>query len=168
MNLPAPDSAQRTRTLIETGLQEAHYLRRTDDRLFALPLSLDAISRLPDNDELSERIDAFVARFGRLQDTIGDKLLPAFLGLMQETPATMLENLDRAERLKLIDSADEWLAIRKLRNRMIHEYVRTPTELLDALNAAHHFIPALIHTLHALIQTIALHFPEIPPDGAAT
>ena len=38
MNLPAPDSTQRTRTLIETGLQEAHYLRRTDDRLFALPL----------------------------------------------------------------------------------------------------------------------------------
>ena len=97
MNLPAPDSAQRTWTLIETGLPEAHDLRRTDDRLFALPLSLDAISRLPQNDELSERIDAFVARFGRLQDTIGDKLLPAFLGLMQETPATMLENLDRAE-----------------------------------------------------------------------
>lgn len=70
MNLPAPDSAQRTRTLIETGLQEAHYLRRTDDRLFALPLSLDAISRLPENDELSEHIDAFVARFGRLQDTV--------------------------------------------------------------------------------------------------
>lgn len=109
-----------------------------------------------------------MARFGRLQDTIGDKLLPAFLGLMQETPATMLENLDRAERLKLIDSADEWLAIRKLRNRMIHEYVRIPTELLDALNAAHQFIPALIHTLHARIQTIAQHFPEIPPDGAAT
>ncbi|MFZ5653351.1 MAG: hypothetical protein ACOY42_02980 [Pseudomonadota bacterium] len=168
MNLPAPDSAQRTRALIETGLQEAQYLQRRDDRLFAQPLGLDAISRLPQNDDLSERIDAFVARFGRLQDTIGDKLLPAFLGLMQETPATMLENLDRAERLKLIDSADEWLAIRKLRNRMIHEYVRTPTELLDALNAAHQFIPALIHTLHALIRTIAQHFPEIPPDGAAT
>lgn len=76
MNLPAPDSAQRTRTLIETGLQEAQYLRRTDDRLFAQPLSLDAISGLPQNDDLRERIDAFAARFGRLQDTIGDELLP--------------------------------------------------------------------------------------------
>jgi len=51
---------------------------------------------------------------------------------------------------------------------MIHEYVRTPTELLDALNAAHHFIPALIGTLHAVIQTIAQHFTEIHPNGAET
>lgn len=30
------------------------------------------------------------------------------------------------------------------------------------------FHPALIGILHALIQAIALHFLEIPPNGAAT
>ena len=158
------DTAERIRTLIETGFQEAHYLRRTDDRLFAAPLTLNAIAQFPQNDDLSERVDAFVARFGRLQDTIGDKLLPAFLTLMQEIPATMLENLDRAERLALIDSADEWLAIRKLRNRMIHEYVRTPADLIDALNAAHQFIPALLNALNAIVKAIVGRFPELAPN----
>jgi ferredoxin len=57
-----------------------------------------------------------------------------------------------------------------IKNSMIHEYVSTPTVLSDALNAANHFIfiPALIGTLHALIQTIAQHFTEIHPNGAET
>lgn len=83
-NLPA-DTIQRIRMLIAAGIQEARYLQRSDQRLFATPLiRADTLATLPENDELSERVDAFVARFGRLQDTIGDKLLPAFLDLMQE------------------------------------------------------------------------------------
>jgi len=34
---------------------------------------------LENNIELAERVEAFVARFGRLQDTLGDKLLPTLL-----------------------------------------------------------------------------------------
>jgi hypothetical protein len=34
--------------------------------------------------EMSERVDAFVARFGRLQDTLGDKLLPRLLQWLAE------------------------------------------------------------------------------------
>lgn len=115
-----PDRAERIRALIETCRREANYLQRCDARLFEAPLNQQMIESLPGNDEISERVDAFAARFGRLQDTVGDKLLPAFLSLMQENPATVLENLDRAERLGLIESADDWMAIRKLRNRMIH------------------------------------------------
>ena len=59
----------------------------------------------------------------------------------------MLENLDRAEKLGLIQSADDWLALRKLRNRMIHEYVADPGELLDALIAAHQHIDMLEEAL---------------------
>jgi len=86
------------------------------------------------------RVDAFVARFGRLQDTLGDKLLPVFLGVMEEKPGAMLENLDRAEKLGLVKSADTWLALRKLRNRMVHEYVSDPGELASALASAHEHV----------------------------
>jgi hypothetical protein len=34
--------------------------------------------------ELAERTDAFVARFGRLQDTLADKLLPTLLDCLAE------------------------------------------------------------------------------------
>ena len=38
---------------------------------------------------------------------------------MEERVGAVLENLDRAERLGLIDGADDWLAVRKLRNLMV-------------------------------------------------
>jgi len=97
----------RVAALVETARRELHHLKRTDGRLFAPRLDVAIVAKLPENDELAERVDAFVARFGRLQDTLGDKLLPAFLTAMQETPGAALENLDRAERLDLLTSADE-------------------------------------------------------------
>lgn len=159
-----PGAAERIRALMETCSREAHYLQRCDTRLFAAPFSPQVIGALSENDDLAERVDAFVARFGRLQDTVGDKLLPAFLTLMQEFPATMLENLDRAERLGLIESADGWAAIRKLRNRMIHEYVRDPAELLDALIAAHQYIPTLLKTMRAILQAIVVRFGDLSAE----
>ena len=64
-------------------------------------------------------------------------LLPELLRQLAEPVGPMLDNLDRAERFGWLGSADEWLALRKLRNRMIHEYVRNPAELAQALLAAH-------------------------------
>lgn len=96
------------------------------------------------NIEDSERTDAFVARFGRLQDTLGDKLLPELLKCLGETLGPVIDNLDRAEKLELLDSADQWLAMRKLRNRMVHEYARDMQALANALNEAHTAVPSLL------------------------
>ena len=54
-----------------------------------------------------------------------------------------IDNLDRAEKLGLLRSADDWLAARKLRNRMVHEYVRDSAELAEALNEGHALVPLL-------------------------
>lgn len=50
-----------------------------------------------------------MGRFGRLQDTVGDKLLPLLLAALGEKPSAAIDNLDRAERLGLLKSADEWM-----------------------------------------------------------
>ena len=73
----------------------------------------------------------------------------------------MLENMDRLERLGLLESADTWAALRKLRNRMIHEYVKDPHELAYALNAAHEHVPMLITTYSAIKNRVASRFPEL-------
>ncbi len=156
---PTPEFS-RLRSLLEIAAAELHYLKRCDARLFSVPLIDERIRQLPADDELAERVDAFVARFGRLQDTLGDKLLPTFLRAMAETPGTMLENLDRAEKLGLIQSADAWLALRKLRNRMIHEYVADPDELLDALIAAHQHIDMLAEALMKIRARVAGRIPD--------
>jgi uncharacterized protein with HEPN domain len=156
-----PKLPARLRSLLKIAEAELHYLKRTDARLFAAPLTIEHMGLLPGDDELAERVDAFVARFGRLQDTVGDKLLPTFLVAMAETPGTALENLDRAEKLGLIQSADVWQTLRKMRNRMIHEYVAEAGELLGALIAAHQNIPALAEALTNIRKRLIGFFPEL-------
>lgn len=56
----------------------------------------------------------------------------------------VIDNLNRAEKLGWLLSTDEWLRLRQLRNRMIHEYVKDPALLCDALNAGHAGVAMLI------------------------
>ena len=80
--------SDKLRFLAETVLAEAALLQITDGRLFAETMDAQRAGTLRDNVALAERVDAFVARFGRLQDTIGDKLLPAVFGLACRTSRT--------------------------------------------------------------------------------
>jgi hypothetical protein len=146
--------ALRLQYLSRVVAKEAQYLATTDQRLFDSPFTPQRAARLESDSDLAERVDAFVSRFGRLQDTIGDRLLPALLAALGEPAAAAIDNLDRAERLNLIDSADDWLATRKLRNQMIHEYVEDLTILASALQSGHGFVPVLTGTAHRLIAEI--------------
>jgi len=65
-----------------------------------------------------------------------------------------LARLDRAERLGLLKSADEWMAIRNLRNQMVHEYVEDPVVLVSALQTGHTFVPVLVAAANAMIAEI--------------
>jgi hypothetical protein len=90
---------ERLSGLLRTAQAELLHLQQTDQRLFGRPFSPEGlVTQLKDID-FSERVDAFVARFGRLQDLLGDKLLPAWLKAMEEGVGAVLENLDRAETL---------------------------------------------------------------------
>ena len=102
--------------------------------------------------DFAERLDAFEARFGRLQDLLGDKYWPAWLKAMQEVPGAVLENLDRAEKLGLIAGSNHWLAVRQLRHLMVHEYLDPIETLLMALNQAHQQVPMLAQATQRLVE----------------
>jgi hypothetical protein len=137
-------STQRLPFLARVAEKESRHLAATTKRLFAQPFTPARAAQLEDDPELGERVDAFVARFGRLQDTLGDKLLPALLTALGERVGAVIDNLDRAERLGFIPSADEWMTMRKLRNQMIREYIENPLILADALEAGHRYVPVLV------------------------
>ncbi|MBA3755957.1 MAG: hypothetical protein H0X02_06920 [Nitrosomonas sp.] len=40
-----------------------------------------------------------------------------------ETAGPAVDNLNRAEKLGLVESAEIWMVLRDLRNQMIHEYM---------------------------------------------
>jgi hypothetical protein len=139
--------------LLETATLEVEHLQATDGRLFVVPFTAARASSLRADIDLAERLDAFVARFSRLQDTAGDKLLPALLTRLGEPVGSVLDNLDRAARLGLLQAdAETWLAARTLRNRMVHEYIRRPELLAEAVNAAHAAVPMLVDFVTACMR----------------
>jgi hypothetical protein len=144
-------AAARMQYLSRIAEREITRLEATDRRLFSLPFTSERARRLGEDEDLAERVEAFVARFGRLQDTVGDKLLPAFLVASGERIATFADNLDRAERLNLVEDAQAWIDMRKLRNQMVHEYVEDPVVLASAIEAAHGFVPKLVAVARRLI-----------------
>ena len=147
-------ASAKLRFLADTVLAEADHLQTTDGRLFALPMTPERAATLRSDNDLSERTDAFVARFGRLQDTVADKLLPELLDWLAEPVGPAIDNLNRAERLGLIRSVETWIEVRRLRNRMIHEYVRDAAELASALMAAHAAVPLLADAAAAMARRV--------------
>ena len=89
-----------------------------------------------------------------LQDTIGDKLVPALPLVLGEPRGAAVDNLDRAERFGWLSSADAWLAVRKLRNQMIHEYIEDPLVLSGALQAGHGHVPLLADAAERLLSEL--------------
>ena len=132
--------------LIKVTEKEARYLTRTANRLSELNINLSWVESLDNNDLHSEMLDAFVSRYGRLQDTLGDKLLPAMLRGSLEKTGSQLDNLLRAEKLGWIESTQIWIEMRELRNRLVHEYIESPSDLLSALQQALKCVTILIET----------------------
>ena len=132
--------------LVKVTQKEARYLTRTANRLTELNINLSWVESLDNNDLHSEMLDAFVSRYGRLQDTLGDKLLPAMLRGSLEKTGSQLDNLLRAEKLGWIESTQIWIEMRELRNRLVHEYIESPSNLLSALQQALTCVTILIET----------------------
>ena len=138
------DEIERLRFLQRVVRREAALVQETTQTLFdvgdrdswALP-----VGPLPA--ALSEPLDAFVARFARLQDSLGDKLLPALLTALAEPVGAAIDNLNRGERLGWFASVEAWRVIRVLRNQMIHDYVEDRRVLEGALVAARDAVPML-------------------------
>lgn len=144
------DLRERLLFLADVVMRKASCLSQTDARLFAQEFGLDDVSSLPDNPELAERVDAFVARFGRLQDTLASALLPRLLEALLEPVDSVLDHLNRAERLGWLRSSCDGAELRLLRNRMVHEYVRDAQEPVDALTAAHYGVADLTASAAAM------------------
>ena len=139
-------------SLLEIVRREGELLLKTDVRLFTSTIDANWVRQLEYDDDLSERLDAFVSRFGRMQDTLGDKLLPSLLRLLAEKPGSALDNLNKAEKLGLLASVIQWLDVRNLRNKLIHEYMQDAEEFALALNQAHVEVALLIATYNAINQ----------------
>jgi hypothetical protein len=97
-----------------------------------LPLSEEDFS----DTEKIKTIDAFIYRFTKVQDRMGEKFFPLILQNLYEYKSNMalIDVLNRLEKLELLDSADRWIEYRKLRNTLTHEYTDNEDEIIAAIN----------------------------------
>ncbi len=100
----------------------------------------------------AEQLEAFVSRFGRMQDTMADKLFPRRLLALAEVPGSQIETLNRAERLGVLTSTERWLEARNLGNRLAHEYMTDPAKFTEDLALAKEYSLMLMETFNRLRQ----------------
>ena len=142
---------QRLEFLCRVTEKEVKHLLDTDRRLFADLFTVEIAKQVETDPVLAERLDAFVSRFGRLQDNLGDKFLPQLLMALAEKPGAAIDNLNLAERLGWIESTEEWLLMRKLRTQMVHEYIEDLALLSSALQIGHAHVPQLVHAAQQML-----------------
>ena len=88
--------------------------------------------------EKIKTIDTFIYRFIKLQDMMGEKLFKAFLDEIGEYKDNMslLDMLDKLEKFNILNSANQWMEYRKLRNKLTHEYPNNEQDIVDGIYVA--------------------------------
>lgn len=156
-----PEHARATLLALDLVHKEAKHLRYSQTTLFALPINLAWVQSLGIQPEVAEKVEAFVSRFGRLQDHIGEKLLPRLAALFGENSKTLLDTLAIAEKAGWLPSADAFIAARKLRNALVHEYMHDAQNFLESLLAAQHACQMFFDIIeNAQTQIVRLGLPQ--------
>lgn len=98
-----------------------------------IPIDKERYKRLSDS-EMSF-IDQLSFRFGKLQDSAG-RLLRTMLQILGEDVEGLpfIDILNRAEKLGIIEDAQEWMMLRELRNILTHEYSEDEEDIAKGIN----------------------------------
>ncbi|MDD5383774.1 MAG: hypothetical protein PHG89_02690 [Gallionella sp.] len=135
---------------LEIVAREGKHLSYSWNSLFSQTIEAEWVRNLEQDPGCAERLEAFVSRFGRMQDTMADKLLPRWLLALAEVPGSQIETLNRAERLGVLASTERWLEARNLRNRLVHEYITDPARFAEDLMLAREYSLMLLDTFNRL------------------
>jgi hypothetical protein len=76
-------------------------------------------------------LDAYLKRFASIQDFLGAKIFSILLEIAGINNTKMSEVLSNIEKENIIDSLENWIELREVRNELEHDY---PEELQEALN----------------------------------
>lgn len=158
-----PEHVESALLALDLARKEAAHLRYTHRTLFAQSIDAAWVQQLSTRDDLAEKIDAFVSRFGRLQDHLGEKLIPRFAALLGEAPKSMLDMLAYAERMQWVENVEIFVGTRKLRSLLVHEYMSDTQLFLQALLSARDAAEMLFRTLAAIeAEATALELHSAP------
>jgi len=127
-----------------------HLTRANDNYQEMLEFVIDA--SVYEDKEKIKTIDAFIFRFIKLQDFMGDKLFKTLLKSVGEYKDNMalIDCLDKLEKLDIIETADQWMNYRLIRNKLTHEYSSNQQEMLAGIQLAMLYFKEIKNILEAI------------------
>lgn len=113
-----------------------HFNRANDNYREILNYQLEL--EIFEDKEKVKTVDAFIFRFIKLQDFMGDKLFKELLKTIGEYKDNMalIDILDKLEKLEIIENADKWLDFRFIRNKLTHEYPDNEEDVIEGIRLA--------------------------------
>lgn len=103
-------------------------LQLMDKATDILNYSYDTCSKIGIKEEYSydelDRFESFTGRFARLSDLLIQKIFRLIEEIELESPGTVRDRINKAEKKELIDSSDIFIEIRVTRNLVAHEYIQ--------------------------------------------
>ncbi len=85
-----------------------------------------------------KNIDQYLFRFLKMQDTIGKRLFRLIVEDFEEDveELSFIDILNRLEKIKIIESSEEWHILRRVRNNIAHQYDGDDeNEMANAINS---------------------------------
>ena len=104
------------------------------------------------SDQDLERFESLTGRFARLSDLLVQKIFRLIDRIDLEDQGTIRDRINRAEKKGLIESAEQFVLIKELRNTIAHEYDPVATEqifitvlafcplLFNSVERVHHYV----------------------------
>ena len=124
-------------------------LQLLEDASEVLNYSFGKCSRIgPKSDYSPEELESFeslCSRFARLSDIMTQKMFRLLAEIALEQPGTVRDRINRAEKWDLIESAEDFVAIRIVRNDIAHEYL--PEAIRDIFKKVMALTPALLKSV---------------------
>lgn len=117
-----------------------------------LPLNKTMVDHL--SDEQLGFLELIGSRLGKLQDTMGKHIFPLTLDLLGEwnEQQSMIDCLNRLEKLTFIEKADFWQYLRQVRNELTHEYENNTIEQIEKIQNAVEAAKALLVVWERFMQ----------------
>ena len=95
--------------------------------LDSLKLSVEKVSDIGQKKEYTfeelESFDSLTSKFARTSDIFLQKIIRTIWALLHETQMPLIDVLNKAEKLSIIESSDQLIEIRDIRNQIAHEYL---------------------------------------------
>lgn len=134
-------------------LKRIEHARKKLEKIF--PASMSVWESL--SEDRIETMDQLVYRFAKLQDALGLRVFKSLLSVLEEPveSSSMLDKLNRLEKLGALPSKLKWQELRNLRNNLAHEYPDQAEDNLERFNFFFSEVESLIQIFHHLEKWVS-------------